>query len=79
MNNYKNCGLTEEEVALLTTPFSQFRSAQERAMAFIVRDKYDDIISRKNSELKAIEKEKSKGETFAERIGTPAVWAKTVV
>jgi len=79
ITNFKNAGLTPEEIELLITPISKFRSPQERAMAFAIREKYDEQVRKRNQEQREIEKAEKAKQPFAVRIGTPVVRAETVL
>jgi len=75
---YKEFGLTDDEIFLIMSPVSSLDKEGIR-MGFLVKDKINSIIEKRNEEysIKKLEIENKK--TFAEKIGLPTVRAVTVV
>jgi len=77
-DRYRELGLTDDEIFLIMSPVSSLDKEGIR-MGFLVKDKINSIIEKRNEEysIKKLEIENKK--TFAEKIGLPTVRAVTVV
>ena len=75
---YREAGLEDREIELILTPVSHL-SAELAQKTLRLIDKYREYVNTKNEEHRKQKEEERANQTYAERIGTPFVVAKTVV